>query len=100
MMWTRRLFGSVLLYAVLLYTVLIALFLFASSAHAVRTVAVDREIDRALVAFQKIDGTDTFSRIAKGALVLPKVYKAGIGIDGEYGEGAATRSTPPTSKTR
>ena len=27
-------------------------------------------------------------RTAKGVLVFPKVYKAGIGIGGEYGEGA------------
>ena len=35
-----------------------------------------------------IDGATSYLGIAKGVLVFPKVYKAGIGIGGEYGEGA------------
>lgn len=80
---TRRLFGPALL-----FTALIALFLAAPSAHAVSAAEIDREVDRALADFRKIDGTDAFLRIAKGVLVFPKVYKAGVGVGGEYGEGA------------
>jgi lipid-binding SYLF domain-containing protein len=35
---------------------------------------------------------NAFLGIAKGVLVFPKVYKAGIGIGGEYGEGALRMS--------
>ena len=48
----------------------------------------DQGHDATLKAFQKIEGAKAYLGIAKGALVFPKVYKAGIGIGGEYGEGA------------
>jgi lipid-binding SYLF domain-containing protein len=80
---TRRLFSPALL-----FTALIALFLAAPSAHAASAAEIDREVDRVLADFRKIDGTDAFLRIAKGVLVFPKVYKAGVGVGGEYGEGA------------
>ncbi len=80
---TPRLFVSALL-----FTALIALFLAAAPAHAASAAEIDGEVDRALAAFQKIDGTRAFLGIAKGVLVFPKVYKAGIGVGGEYGEGA------------
>lgn len=80
---TRRLFGPALPFAAL-----IALFLAVPSSHAASAAEIDREIDRALADFRKIDGADAFLRIAKGVLVFPKVYKAGVGVGGEYGEGA------------
>ncbi|HXF08448.1 MAG TPA: YSC84-related protein [Candidatus Acidoferrales bacterium] len=55
---------------------------------AATAAEIDREVDRALVDFRKLPGADEFLSIAKGVLVFPKVYKAGIGIGGEYGEGA------------
>lgn len=60
----------------------------ATPARAASAGEIDREVDRALVAFQKIEGAKTFLEASQGALVFPKVYKAGIGIGGEYGEGA------------
>jgi lipid-binding SYLF domain-containing protein len=72
----------------LLFTALIALFLAAAPARAASAAEIDREVDRALEAFRKIDGANAFLGIAKGVLVFPKVYKAGIGVGGEYGEGA------------
>lgn len=83
MLPTPRLFVSALL-----FTTLIALFLAAAPARAASAAEIDREVDRALEAFRKIDGADAFLGIAKGVLVFPKVYKAGIGVGGEYGEGA------------
>lgn len=80
---TRRLLGLALL-----FTALIALFLAVPSSHAASVAEIDKEIDRALAYFRKIDGADVFFRIAKGVLVFPKVYKAGVGVGGEYGEGA------------
>lgn len=58
------------------------------------TMAADaREIDVsanvALEQFQKeVKGAEQFLAKANGYLVFPKVIKAGIGIGGEYGEGA------------
>ena len=46
-------------------------------------------VNDAMVRFKKeIKGADVFLGKAKGVLVFPNVYKAGIGIGGEYGEGA------------
>jgi lipid-binding SYLF domain-containing protein len=72
----------------LLLTALTALFLSASPAHAASAKEIDHEVDKTLEAFKKLEGTQPFLKIAKGVLVFPKVYKAGIGIGGEYGEGA------------
>jgi len=57
-------------------------------ALAASAAEIDKQVDAALVAFQKIDGATFYLWIAKGVLVFPKVYKAGIGIGGEYSEGA------------
>lgn len=72
----------------LLLTALLALVLAAPQACAASAAEIDREVDAALEAFRKIEGADKFLGIARGALVFPKVYKAGIGVGGEYGEGA------------
>ena len=73
----------------LLLCVALCMALFAApAAHAASAAEIDREVDEALVEFEKIDGAKAFLGIAKGMLVFPKVYKAGIGIGGEYGEGA------------
>lgn len=37
---------------------------------------------------KEVGGGASFLKSAKGVLVFPKVYKAGFGIGGEYGEGA------------
>jgi len=72
----------------LFLTALLVLTLAAVPAHAASGAEIDREVDQALTDFRKIDGANAFLGIAKGVLVFPKVYKAGIGIGGEYGEGA------------
>ena len=72
----------------LFLTALLALMLAAPPVHAASGAEIDPEVDQALADFRKIDGATAFLGIAKGVLVFPKVYKAGIGIGGEYGEGA------------
>ena len=37
---------------------------------------------------EEVNGGTAFLASAKGVLVFPRVYKAGMGIGGEYGEGA------------
>jgi lipid-binding SYLF domain-containing protein len=50
---------------------------------------IDIKVDAALNRFRsEIDGGATFLEKAEGVLVFPDVFKAGIGIGGEYGEGA------------
>jgi lipid-binding SYLF domain-containing protein len=50
---------------------------------------INIRVDVALERFRKqVEGADAFLRNAKGVLVFPSVKKAGLGIGGEYGEGA------------
>jgi len=50
---------------------------------------IDAKVDAALDNFQKeVKGAAEFLQSAKGVLVFAGVIKAGIGIGGEYGEGA------------
>lgn len=50
---------------------------------------IDRKVDNALAEFRDdIGGADAVLAKAVGVLVFPSVKKAGIGIGGEYGEGA------------
>jgi len=50
---------------------------------------IDVSVDVALENFDKhVKGGKEFLKSAKGVLVLPGVFKAGVGIGGEYGEGA------------
>lgn len=71
----------------LLLAALLAL-LGAPAVHAASAAEIDKQVDQALERFRKIEGANAFLAIAKGVLVFPKVYKAGIGVGGEYGEGA------------
>ncbi|HYP67337.1 MAG TPA: YSC84-related protein [Thiobacillaceae bacterium] len=61
----------------------------APAVHAASAAEIDRGVNHTLQRFsQEVHGANNFLSIAKGVLVFPKVYKAGIGIGGEYGEGA------------
>jgi lipid-binding SYLF domain-containing protein len=67
---------------------LLALLVVAPPVDAATSAEIDQQVDQALEQFRKIEGADAYLDIAKGVLVFPKVYKAGIGVGGEYGEGA------------
>lgn len=61
----------------------------AGPAWAASSAEINAGVNDTLARFSKeVAGADNFLKSAKGALVFPKVYKAGIGIGGEYGEGA------------
>ena len=50
--------------------------------------SLNQEVDEALGVFRKqVDGSEVFLSQAAGYLVFPKVYKAGIGVGAESGEG-------------
>jgi len=57
---------------------------------AAKTAAeIDAEVDAALEQFyNEVKGGKEFLAASRGVLVLPQVIKAGIGVGGEYGEGA------------
>ncbi len=59
------------------------------SAAAASAREIDIRVDAALERFhEEVAGARRFLRKAAGVLVFPRVIKAGIGIGGEYGEGA------------
>jgi lipid-binding SYLF domain-containing protein len=61
----------------------------SSLAFAKSAKEIDISVDVALEQFEKdIKGGKEFLKSAKGVLVFPSVIKAGIGVGGEYGEGA------------
>jgi lipid-binding SYLF domain-containing protein len=58
-------------------------------ADAASKAKIDRRVDEKLQIFRdKIGGADAVLAKSAGVLVFPSVKKAGIGIGGEYGEGA------------
>ncbi len=61
----------------------------AADIYAATAKEIDVSVDVALENFyNNVKGGKEFLKAAKGVLVLPSVFKAGIGIGGEYGEGA------------
>ena len=60
----------------------------AGNVFAGTAAEIDKDVDRALEIFTEMKGSDNVLTKAKGLLVFPIVLKAGIGIGGEYGEGA------------
>lgn len=50
---------------------------------------IDIKVQQALERFKtEVDSGDVFLERAEGVLVFPSVLKAGVGVGGEYGEGA------------
>jgi lipid-binding SYLF domain-containing protein len=63
--------------------------LLANTSYAATAREIDVSVDVALERFyNEVKGGNEFLKSAKGVLVFPGVVKAGIGIGGEYGEGA------------
>ena len=78
------------------YSLLFGLTLAVLSILAAPSVAVAKsaeqieiESDAALAAFKKeVKGGEAFLETAKAVLVFPEIYKGGVVIGGDYGEGA------------
>lgn len=65
------------------------LFMFATTISAASKEEINAEVRQALKNFQKqTSAGHELSKKASGMLVFPSVIKAGIGIGGEFGEGA------------
>ena len=66
-----------------------ALVIFPLAVHAATKEEIDINVEEALAKFyEESPAGKRFADRAVGMLVFPKVIKAGIGIGGEYGEGA------------
>ena len=60
-----------------------------SRAEAASAAAINADVNATLSRFYRhVDGSRQLVRDAAGVLVFPTVIKAGMGIGGEYGEGA------------
>jgi lipid-binding SYLF domain-containing protein len=55
---------------------------------AVTAREIDDSVNSTLKDFETVTGSKDVLRKAKGLLIFPAIYKGGIGIGGEYGEGA------------
>lgn len=70
-------------------SVLLSAFIFTSDAMAATAEEIDARVDSTLKIFRlKVPGADQYLSVAKGVLIFPSVFRAGIGVGGEYGEGA------------
>jgi lipid-binding SYLF domain-containing protein len=69
--------------------ILLLVFSGTGALQAATAKEIDAKVDAALDRFQKeVKGSAEFLKSAKGVCVFAGVIKAGLGIGGEYGEGA------------
>jgi lipid-binding SYLF domain-containing protein len=62
---------------------------FATASHAASAREINRGVNTALDQFSaQVQGGSEFLKVAKGVMVIPNIVKAGLGVGGEYGEGA------------
>ena len=82
----RLLIASSVMFVLFLLTAALSM---PSVSMAKSAKEIDIKVDVALEEFEKdVKGGKEFLKSAKGVLVFPSVIKAGLGIGGEYGEGA------------
>jgi lipid-binding SYLF domain-containing protein len=59
------------------------------AARAATAQEIDIKVDATLELFKtNVPGAQQYLSVAKGVLVFPSVFRAGVGLGGEYGEGA------------
>jgi lipid-binding SYLF domain-containing protein len=69
-------------------TLILSSFL-ATTSYAKTAKEINTEVNAALKLFsQHVKGGKEFLQAAKGVLVIPNIFKAGLVVGGEYGEGA------------
>jgi lipid-binding SYLF domain-containing protein len=61
---------------------------FIPISYAATAKEIEASVDAALKLFDQVKGGKEFLQKAKGVLVLPGIFKAGLIVGGEYGEGA------------
>ncbi len=84
---TKPLIKNMLLFLAVLGLVLIPAF--ATTSHAKHPQEINSQVDYALRMFeQQFPDAKQLLHSAKGVLVIPNEVKFGLGVGGEYGEGA------------
>jgi len=79
---------STVLVFVACFTLITGVF-FATISYAKTAKEINAEVNTALKLFpQYVKGGKEFLNAAKGVLIIPNIVKAGLGVGGEYGEGA------------
>jgi lipid-binding SYLF domain-containing protein len=64
-------------------------FLLSTASYGKTGKEINAEVNAALKLFsQHVKGGKEFLQAAKGVLIIPNIVKAGLGVGGEYGEGA------------
>ena len=82
-----RAFSRSMVWAVCLF--LLGSLMLPSASQAKTAREIDASVNAALARFTKqLKGSKEFLQGAKGVLVFADVYQAGVGIGGQYGEGA------------
>ncbi|MEX0732200.1 MAG: YSC84-related protein [Aquisalimonadaceae bacterium] len=72
-----------------LMVLVVLLLLVPAHADAASAREIDAGVDTTLERFNtEVQGASEFLASAQGVLVFPRVIKAGLGVGGEYGEGA------------
>jgi len=83
---TKRVFTILAFSACLTF---ISMGFLATTSPAKTAKEINSEVNAALKLFsQHVKGGKEFLNAAKGVLVIPNIVKAGLGVGGEYGEGA------------
>ena len=73
---------------VILFAMSLGILFAAGEARAVSAESIDTGVEIALDRLRDIGGGEAVLKKAAGVLVFPAVFKGGIGLGGEYGEGA------------
>jgi lipid-binding SYLF domain-containing protein len=71
-----------------IWLIVMFVFFFVPVSYAATAKEIESNVDSALKLFNDVKGGKEFLQRAKGVLVLPGVFKAGLIVGGEYGEGA------------
>jgi len=83
---TKRFFSTLVLATCLTFIFSLSLVEISSAKTAKE---INAEVNGALKLFyQQVKGGKEFLNASKGVLVIPNVVKAGLGVGGQYGEGA------------
>jgi lipid-binding SYLF domain-containing protein len=87
----KRLFSTLkgnMTSVLVVWLILMFIFNFVPISYAATAREIEANVDAALKLFDDVKGGKEFLQKAKGVLVLPGVFKAGLIVGGEYGEGA------------
>jgi lipid-binding SYLF domain-containing protein len=71
-----------------LWLIVMLVVCFVAVSYGATAKEIEANVDATLKLFEQVKGGKEFLQKAKGVLVFPGVFKAGLIVGGEYGEGA------------